>query len=473
MTSAKHYLVHGIACAAILWSALLVSAAPALAAPALEPVPEPVHLRFLQLVAGEPAADEPALDWLAAHWQDDYVPLALEALRFIRRVSTYQSLYGLLEKNTRHPELPRDWQAWSRWQWTERPAPPPHYADFKATLYSLLDPRFKGYFASGRETLLRLDEVVWGGVLQDGIPPLREPRMIAAREAKYLADRNIVFGVEVNGDLRAYPKRILAWHEMFVDRVGGVDVAGVYCTLCGTVILYETRVNDTLHRMGTSGFLYRSNKLMYDKETQSLWSTLEGNPVIGPLVGKGIVLKSRTVVTTTWGEWRRRHPQTKVLSPDTGHSRDYSEGAAYREYFATDELMFPVPRLDSRLANKQEVLLPRFGRVGEKPLAISSDYLKKNPLFHGRYGGQDYVVLTDKSGAHRIYALAAGMRIASWDGDRLAIDAGGRQWRLSEAALQANNGARLERLPSHNAFWFGWQAAFPDTQLIAGEGGEK
>ena len=83
-----------------------------------------------------------------------------------------------------------------------------------------------------------------------------------------------MFGLEVNGDARAYPKRILAWHETFVDEVGGVPVVGAYCTLCGSMILYESTANSVRHEMGTSGFLFRWNKLMYDKSTQSLWNSM-------------------------------------------------------------------------------------------------------------------------------------------------------------------------------------------------------
>ena len=115
------------------------------------------------------------------------------------------------------------------------------------------------------------------------------------------------------------------------------------------MVLYETRHKGVSHALGTSGFLYRSNKLMYDRETSSLWSTLHGTPVIGPLVGKGISLKRRSVVTTTWSEWKKRHPQTTVLSLDTGHRRDYGEGVAYQDYFSTDEVMFSVPQLDLSL----------------------------------------------------------------------------------------------------------------------------
>ena len=113
----------------------------------------------------------------------------------------------------------------------------------------------------------------WGGVKQDGIPPLRQPNMVSAAEADYLQNDNVVFGIAINGDARAYPKRILAWHEMFIDNIGGIDFAGVYCTLCGAVILYKTRHEGIEHKLGTSGFLYRSNKLMYDQDTQSLWNT--------------------------------------------------------------------------------------------------------------------------------------------------------------------------------------------------------
>lgn len=412
--------------------------------------------------------DEAALRWLRGRWKPAYAAMTVDALRFVPDQDTHEALVALLHDQAGAPADLRDWGGLVRWQWTQA-APTAAYADFKSLLYRRIDPRFRDYFSADRKALIRLDEVVWGGVRQDGIPPLRGPKMLTVREARYLADSDVVFALDINGDARAYPRRVLAWHEMFVDRVGGVDVAGVYCTLCGAMVLYETRVGSTVHALGTSGFLYRSNKLMYDRATQSLWSTLDGQPVIGPLVGQGIRLPVRAVVTTTWGEWRRRHPQTTVLSLDTGHERDYGEGVAYRDYFSTDLLMFPVPAIDARLANKQEVLLPRFGKAGEKPLAITSDFLKQHPVYAGRYGGQDYVVLTDRSGAHRIYALPMELTISAYDGAERVTDSRGRAWALTEAGLTLNGQQPLPRLPSHNAFWFGWRAAFPDTQLVGVE----
>ena len=190
-----------------------------------------------------------------------------------------------------------------------------------------------------------------------------------------------MFGVSVNGVARAYPKRILAWHEMALDRLGDVELTIVYCTLCGTVIPYESVVEGRHITFGTSGLLYRSNKLMFDHETKSLWNTFEGVPVVGALVDSGVRLTHRSVVTTTWGEWRRRHPGTTVLSVETGHQRDYSEGAAYRKYFATDRLMFAVPALDDRLGTKDEVVvLLAEGPSGTRhPLAISVEFLEGQP----------------------------------------------------------------------------------------------
>ena len=285
------------------------------------------------------------------------------------------------------------------------------------------------------------------------------------RSATYLEDGNIVFGVAIDGDVRAYPKRILAWHEMVKDRIAGRELNGVYCTLCGSMILYDATVNGVHHELGTSGFLYRSNKLMYDHATKSLWSTLEGTPVVGPLVGKGIELQTLRVVTTTWGAWRKRHPGTTVLSLDTGHQRDYDEGAAYRDYFSSDRLMFGVPKLDARLPNKAEVLALRTSRSPADQLAISAGFLGANRVYHDRIGSQPLVVLTDASGANRVYE-SGSVRFTGWDGESAVRDSTGRTWKMTEDGLSGPQGASFKRLPAHRAFWFGWYAAYPATRLV-------
>lgn len=394
-----------------------------------------------------------------------YIPATLELFNFVQSYKLREALLLALKKETGQ-DFGQNVNDWYRWLWNEPEIKIKGYDDFKAEFYVALDPHFGKYFRGrSRSAKIRLDEIRWGGVRQDGIPPLRGPKMISAKKAKYLDDDNVIFGIEVNGDVRAYPKRILAWHEMFVDEVGGINFAGVYCTLCGTVILYETDTDSLSHDMGTSGFLYRSNKLMYDKVTQSLWNTIKGEPVLGPLTDKGIALEHRSVVTTTWGKWKKLHPNTQVLSLDTGHRRDYGEGVAYHAYFSTDNLMFNTPYADQRLRNKQEVLALRFKNAPQDPVAISADFLKKNPVYSGTVGNQKYVVLTDETGANRVYD-PQDVSFESFNGNQSARDSQGRIWQVSESKLTGPDGTELKRLPYHRAFWFGWHATYPNSKLI-------
>ncbi len=420
--------------------------------------------KFFELVVAPMEHRLRNVEYIKNNWEDSFVPMVIEVLYLSGEPKLNAELISVLQSKT-GMDFGFNINKWYEWVWNKDENKHPEYAEFKSKLYSLIDPRFTGYFGSDFKTTIRLDEVRWGGVRQDGIPPLRQPRMIKAGKANYLDDTNIVFGIEVNGDARAYPKRIMAWHEMFVDKVGGKNVAGVYCTLCGSMILYNTEVGGVNHQVGTSGFLYRSNKLMYDKATQSLWNTLWGRPVIGRLVGKGIELERMSIVTTTWGEWKKRHPDTKVLSLNTGYRRDYGEGVAYNEYFATDDLMFTVPKLDKRLKNKDEVLGLVFAEHPDIPLAISADFLSKNPIYKSSIGKKDFIVLTDKSGASRVYENK-GVEFKSWDQQNSVIDSSGTKWTLTESKLVSESGQKLFRLPSHKAFWFGWYSAYSNTVLI-------
>ncbi len=440
-----------------------------LAATLLFPAPrassqEDVHVTTVfELISPDKSKRKAAGKAVLENWRNAYTPMLLELESFADTPSLSSDLWKLIEKGT-GKRFGRDNERAYNWVWQNDFGTHPSYNVFKAYVYRQIDERFFQYFNNQTDNAkIRLDEIRWGGVRRDGIPPLKNPVMIPADEARYLKDSNIVFGIEVNGDVRAYPKRILAWHEMFKDTVGGVSVNGVYCTLCGTVILYETEHDGVHYELGTSGFLYRSNKLMYDHSTESLWSTVKGEPVVGPLVDKGIKLKPRYVVTTTWGQWKERHPDTTVLSLDTGHRRDYGEGVAYRDYFATDELMFTTPFSDKRLKNKDEVFVLRFGGPGETPRAYSVKFLSKNNLVQSAHGGIEYVLITDQSGATRAYE-SGGMDF-KWANGQL-LDTQGGKWRVTESQLESEAGRALQRLPSHRAFWFGWHAAHPDTELI-------
>ena len=174
-------------------------------------------------------------------------------------------------------------------------------------------------------------------------------------------------------------------------------------------------------------------------------------PVAGPLVGKNIKLEFESVMTTTWREWWSRHPDTLVLSLDTGHGRDYGEGVAYDFYFGTDALMFRTSYDDKRLKNKQEVLALRFPAAPNQQLAIDYCIPEKNPTYSNKIGAQTFVVLTDKSGANRMYG-AQNIRFIDYDGNHALTDEHHRQWHLSESGPVSKNQRTLPRLPYHRAF---------------------
>jgi hypothetical protein len=466
----------------------------------------PTWQTFLAAASEDRGESEAALLTLAAHWRDGHAALLIDAARFLpspranasdgdtdplapagggypddvaigRRpqviprpitgaAATRRRLTTFLEKQTGQ-RFGDDLRAWRRWLWSKPADTPADYAVFKATLYARIDPRFRLFFPEGVRAAIRLDEIDWGGVGVNGIPPLRGPVHVRASEATWLKDDHVVFGIEVSGEARAYPKRILAWHELALDRVGGVDLTIVYCTLCGTVIPFDSRIGTQTFVFGTSGLLYRSNKLMFDEGTGSLWSALDGTPVVGPLVGAGLRLSTRGVVTTTWAEWKREYPDTTVLSLDTGHRRDYAEGAAYREYFATDRLMFEVPSRDARLPNKAEVVVLRREVLGgdAAPVAIAVKRLRRERVLSFEAGGRGFVAVTSQGGSTRVYARGDGRFVGLAD-DTALRDSNGARWRVTPDALVGNDGARLPVVPTHQAFWFGWHAQHPDTILL-------
>ena len=211
---------------------------------------------------------------------------------------------------------------------------------------------------------------------------------------------------------------------MFNDVVGGVPVALAYCTLCGSGILFETQVAGRPEPFvfGSSGFLYRSNKLMYDRGTNSLWNQFLGSPVVGPLTGSGIVLKIRPVVITTWKDWRAAHPETKVLSLETGFARDYSPGRPYGAYFASPDLMFPALVPDGRLQPKDYVLALRTGD-DEKAWPLSA--FEGGTVINDRLGDIPVVLIGDAA-TRTVRAYRAGGRTFA-GGRRRASRGGGRR----------------------------------------------
>ena len=385
------------------------------------------------------------------------IPGLIQALRFIRDEEAIAATLNALAES----QLGTEWNEWMLWQQAHPEIVPfAEFDAFKADVMALIDPEFRLFLKPGVEHEIRLEEIDWGGVRKDGIPALINPIHINPSEATYLQDDELVFGVSINGDARAYPLRILDWHEMFNDVIGDVSVALAYCTLCGSGILYETQLpsRSAPFLFGSSGFLYRSNKLMYDRQTNSLWNQFSGRPVVGPLTGSGIELKVRPVAISSWKDWLKRHPETKVLSLDTGHLRDYTPGRPYGEYFNSPDLMFPALAPDSRLAAKDYVFALRVdGHEKAWPLSAFTTM----PVINDSLGDLD-LVLIGNAATRTVRAYRTdGRSFEAAESSTHSIVANNEAWMVNEDALVSESGKRLVRLPGHIAYWFAWRQNNP------------
>jgi hypothetical protein len=200
-----------------------------------------------------------------------------------------------------------------------------------------------------------LDEISDGGPGKDGIPSIDNPHFFTVEEADQALMRNgdRVLGFVSNNQARAYPIKILNWHEIVNDRVGGNPVVISFCPLCGTGMVFDANVKNRNLKFGVSGLLYQSDMLLYDHQTESLWSQIKSESVTGPMTGTRLRLLAST--HTNWGAWKKMHPQTKVLSDQTGFQRSYDLDP-YQGYESSSRLMFDVSLKDSKYHPKEKVI---------------------------------------------------------------------------------------------------------------------
>ncbi len=416
---------------------------------ALLPIPSTVQYLFdLLLASGLPAADKYIID-LAAYPG----PLREQAMQHLAE------RYGVVHRTIYEYE--------EIWDFDPADSSTPAYLRFKQALFAGSLQEIARFLDPDAGRTIDAREVMWGGVIVDGIPPLEHPNQIWPDQAsEWINDSDVVVGVELNGDARAYPIRIIAWHEMVNDTIGGVPVSLAYCTLCGSPILFDGRVGSEVYRFGTSGLLYRSNKLMYDRNTRTLWNQFSGKPAWGPLVGEDIRLEVLPVVVTTWGDWYARHPDSTVLSIETGFRRDYSPGVAYNDYFNSPQTWFNIPIQDDRLAAKDNVYAVR---VGEALTAYPIELLAERVLVHDEVGGLPIVVIASGNGEGGRAYESGSIQFASADlGAGALIDAEGNVWTMSEDALIGPEGKSLPRVAGHNAYWFAVTNHSADGRLWEG-----
>jgi hypothetical protein len=422
-----------------------------------------LNSRFILYGSGNNRAR--ALRWIKRRGNTDMAAALIVALRFAKPTQR-DDLVQTLQQITRR-RYGDDWHRWMQWLQAHPEIEP--FAGFDVFLSALLgslDPGFKDFIYPGVKHTIRLEEIVWGGVRsKDGIPSLDSPRFTSSTEADYLTPEDLVFGVSINGDARAYPYRIMDWHEMANDVVGGVPVALAYCTLCGSGILYDTSNTNSTDPFvfGSSGLLYQSNKLMFERKTHSLWSQFTGRPVVGELVGTELALPTLPLVTTSWQKWLAQHPQTKVLDIHTGHKRDYSPGAAYGKYFKSPKLMFPTLTDDRQLKQKELVFGLRMSGIDRAwPLSVFAG----GRVINDQVGVLKLVLIGDaQTRTVRAYRRGNNEFSAVPQTDSVLV-AAGVEWQRTEAALISPEGLQLSRLPGHLSFWFAWHNYLGGETLV-------
>lgn len=273
-----------------------------------------------------------------------------------------------------------------------------------------------GNFLVAQDTLLGFDLSNFRGdrfVLvqsfdaRDALKPIDFPRFVSAEKAGFMAPTEDVLGVVVNGEARAYPVRILNYHEVVNDQWGTTPVCITYCPLSGSGRAFNATVNGRPRHFGVSGLEYNSNLVVYDRETNSLWGQLSGRAIAGPECGT--LLEPLPLTHTTWAAWRNAHPETRVLTQPTGSGYDYTQ-PPYDGYPEARELYFPIEKRDRRLHPKAEVVGVAVN--GESKAYVLATLLKRGTPLVDTVGGQEILIETDAGG---------GVRVTAADGENLPI----------------------------------------------------
>lgn len=278
-----------------------------------------------------------------------------------------------------------------------------------------------------RGSLVPAEEIHLGGPSRDGIPSIDHPTFVSAPDAAFLEPDDPILGLVMGAEAKAYPISIMNWHEIVNDRFRGERVAVTYCPLCGTGVAFTAYAKGRALSFGVSGLLYNSDVLLYDRETESLWSQLRRQAITGPL--KGEKLRVLPLTHTTWGAWQQDRPETLVLSDETGFRRDYGRDP-YAGYASELGLYFPVSAQSRRYHPKERVL------------GLEID---------GRFKAYPFAELS-RTGSEDIEDLFAGRPL------RIRFDP------INESAQAFDTPGN--QLPGIVGFWFAWYAFHPETEVF-------
>ena len=315
---------------------------------------------------------------------------------------------------------------------------------------------------NGVKHIIPLDEIKSGGPPKDGIPSIDNPKFVSISEAEFVSDDDIVIGLNVNGESRAYPLFILVWHEIVNDNVGGIPLAITYCPLCYTSQVFERTIDGREMEFGTSGKLYNSNLVMYDRNTDSMWSQAMGKAIVGQLTG--YELKRVPFDLAKWSDWKKLYPDTTVLSTSTGHSRPYGSDP-YGDYYTDSQIYFPVKNSDDRMHPK-EIILGFDHSDSFKAYRLAD--VESQKIINDNMNNQNLVLVSIVPHAVRAFDRNVDGKILEFelDGDVMIDKQTGTQWNLEGIAVSGMlHGKQLEKLPFNPGFWFEWVAFHPTTEV--------
>ncbi len=269
-----------------------------------------------------------------------------------------------------------------------------------------------------------VDQILPGGPPRNGIPSIDQPVFYPGD--MQLDESTRVLGVIYNGIAKAYPIRIMNYHEIVNDDFDGKKAVITYCPLCGSGIAFVSSINGKNYTFGVSGLLFNSDVLLFDRETNSLWSQLLFKSVAG--TQKGVEFEIIVTENTTWGDWQNRYPASVFLSEETGHIRDYSR-SPYGNYDTNQAIYFPVSKESDQYQRKEKVL----GIIldGEKKVYPFSELQKSKGDIHDTFNKQNFTIIYNKE--------SASARVIDQDGNEI---------------------------PSITAFWFAWYAFHPDSKIF-------
>jgi Protein of unknown function (DUF3179) len=315
--------------------------------------------------------------------------------------------------------------------------------------------------------IVPLDQIVSGGPPPDGIPSIDSPKFNSVIDGnKFLGDSDKVVGININGDIRAYPLQILVWHEIVNDNVGGIPVAITYCPLCFTNQVFGRTVNNTILEFGTSGKLYNSNLVMYDRSSKSLWSQALGEGIVGKYAG--IKLEKLPFDVAYWKDWKKIYPQTKVLSKDTGSARPYGADP-YGDYYTSPDILFPVSNSDNRLGLK-EIVVGLENRDWSKAYKLQD--IEKLKVINDQLNNKSVTLFSSYPLMVRVFdpiVNGQSLLFESNSSNNTFVDKQtSSQWNFDGISIEGPmKGKHLLRLPIDEGFWFEWAAFHPGTKVYS------